>query len=269
VGLGFRLSLAGDMLREERSEADFIEIAPENYLGVGGLRARHLESAAERWPVVAHGLCGDFSGSAPLDRELLGELKGFLKGLGCRWYSDHMCFTHVAGAEVHDLIPLPYNGDAIERAAARIRDVRDLLDMPLAIENVSAYVRMPGGEMDEATFMREVAEAADCKLLLDVNNVWVNSQNFGFDPRAFIDTLPLERVVQMHIAGHDVEDDGLLIDTHGQPICDPVYELFAYTLEKMPHEAPVLLERDHNFPPLEELEAELSQLKKIQEASRG
>lgn len=272
VGLGFRVQNARELLASETTNARFVEVAPENYLGIGGGRARQLAAAAERWPIVCHGLCGDFSGAAPLDRDLLAELKAFLRRLDARWYSDHLCLTHAAGAELHDLLPLPFHSAAVTRAARRIREVRDLLDLPIAVENVSAYARMPGGEMDEPAFVRAVLEEADCLLLLDVNNVYVNAVNFGFDPKAYIEALPLERVVQIHVAGHKEERPGLLIDTHGAPIIDPVYELLAWTLTKLPQRVPVLLERDHNIPPLPELEAELARLTRIvdeAEVARG
>jgi uncharacterized protein (UPF0276 family) len=269
AGLGFRLKLAEEMVAAPTSNARFIEVAPENYLGAGGKRARLLAAAAERWPVVSHGLCGDFAGAAPLDEALLGELKQFLHGLGARWYSDHLCLTHADGVELHDLLPLPFSEDAVERASHRIRAVRDRLELPIAVENVSAYARMPGGEMEEPDFVRAVVEQADCHLLLDVNNVYVNSQNFGFDPDLYIDSLPLDRVVQIHMAGHRVEPDGLLIDTHGAPIIDPVYALLERTLPKLGKPVPVLLERDHSIPPLVELEAELGRLQTIIDAAEA
>lgn len=267
VGLGFRAALAEELLGAASTNASFLEIAPENYLGVGGQRGRWLAMAAERWPVVSHGLCGDFSGAAPLDRELLDELKAFLRANGARWYSDHLCLTHVAGAETHDLLPLPFTDEAVRRAGQRIRDVREHLELPVAIENVSAYMRAPGGEMDEPTFVRRVLEEADCMLLLDVNNVYVNSVNFGFDARAYIDALPLDRVVQIHVAGHHedepIEGQRLLLDTHGAPIADPVYALLEETLGKIPRTPPVLLERDHDIPKLAALEDELRRLRQI------
>ncbi len=263
VGLGFRLGLADALLAAEHSNASFVEIAPENYLGVGGRRRRLLDEARERWPIVCHGLCGDFAGRAPIDREFLGALSDFLSQLGAQWYSDHLCLTHLGGAEMHELVPLSFNEEAVERAAGRIREVRELLGVPIAVENVSAYGRMPNGTMSEAEFVGAVVERADCLLLLDVNNVYVNATNFGFDARAYIDQLPLERVVEIHIAGHDVEDDGLLLDTHATPIIDPVYELFRYALERLPHRPPILLERDNDFPPLAELEAEMATLLEI------
>lgn len=269
VGLGFRLGLAEALLASDHSHASFLEIAPENYLGVGGRRRRLLDEARERWPIVCHGLCGDFAGRAPIDREFLAALADFLQGLGCRWYSDHLCLTHLGGAELHELVPLSFNEASIERAAERIERVRDILGLPVAVENVSAYGRMPHGTMSEAKFVAELVERADCLLLLDVNNVYVNATNFGFDAREYIDAMPLERVVEIHIAGHAVEDDGLLLDTHATPIVDPVYELFRYTLERLEHRPPVLLERDGNFPPLAELEAEMAVLLDILDGGGG
>jgi uncharacterized protein (UPF0276 family) len=263
VGLGFRLGLAEPLLEAESSHASFLEIAPENYLGVGGRRRRLLDEAHERWPIVSHGLCGDLAGRADLDRELLGQLKEFLADLDARWYSDHLCLTHLAGAETHDLVPLAFNEDNIARAAQRIREVQSILDLPLAIENVSAYGRMPGGTMSEAQFVAEVVDRADCYLLLDVNNVYVNCTNFDLDPYAYLDELPLDRVLEIHIAGHDAEDDGLLLDTHASAVADPVYDLFRHTLSQLDHRPPVLLERDGNFPPLADLEAEMQILLEI------
>lgn len=263
VGLGFRFALAEELLAAPTTRAQFIEIAPENYLNAGGRRSRILAMAAERWPVVCHGLCGDFAGSAPLDRPLLDALRDFLRAHDAHWYSDHLCLTHLDGIEAHDLLPLPFTDAAVERAAARVRDVQEILGVPVAIENVSAYLRMPGGTMDEAAFVSAVAREADCRILLDVNNIYVNAVNFGFDARATIDALPLERVVQIHMAGHDVEHEGLLVDTHGAPIVDPVFALLAHSLERIGRPVPVLLERDHNIPPLAVLEEELARLSHI------
>lgn len=264
VGLGFRAALAEELLASSAAGPSFLELAPENYLGVGGQRGRWLAMAAERWPIVCHGLCGDFSGAAPIDRELIGELKRFLRQHGARWYSDHLCLTHVAGAETHDLLPLPFTDEAVKRAAARIRELSEILELPIAVENVSAYLRAPGSELDEATFVRRVVEEADCHLLLDINNVYVNAVNFTFDAGAYIDALPLHRVIQIHVAGHDEEIPGeLLIDTHGSPVIDPVFELLEHTLRKMTFTPPILLERDHNIPKLAVLDAELARLRAI------
>ena len=277
VGLGFRAALADALLDAAHTSASFLEIAPENYLGVGGQRGRRLAAAAERWAVVCHGLCGDFAGAAAVDDDLVVELGRFLRRQHARWYSDHLCFTHVDGAEVHDLLPLPHTEEAVDRVAARVRTLRDRLEVPLALENVSAYVRAPtppGARVfDEAGFVRAAVEAADCHLLLDVNNVYVNAVNFGFDADDYVARLPLERVVQIHIAGHLVEERDasgtptLLIDTHGAPVIDPVYGLLERTLARMHDRGlalpPVLLERDHEIPPLPDLERELVRLRAI------
>ena len=283
VGLGFRAAIAEAMLASDAPPWSFIEVAPENYLGVGGRRGRLLAMASERWPVVSHGLCGDFSGAAPIDEGLLQAMRGFLIEHGARWYSDHLCLTHVDGGESHDLLPLPLSREAVDRAAARVRAVRDRLELPVAVENVSAYLRapMPTGEapMAEWDFVSAVVEQADCGLLLDVNNVYVNAVNFGLDPRAFILGLPLHRVLQFHMAGHHVEavdDTGaptLVIDTHGAPMIDPVYDLLDFTLTTMRERGlplpPVLLERDHQIPPLPELNVELARLQSIVDRSRS
>lgn len=289
VGLGLRAALAEELLSRAHTPVAFVEIAPENYLGVGGRRGRHLAMARERWPVVSHGLCGDFSGSGDVDEELLAAVRGFLRENRARWYSDHLCLTRVDGAETHDLLPLPCTEEAAERCVQRLRILRDRLEVPIAVENVSAYLRHPEDTMSEAAFVRRVVVEADCSLLLDVNNVYVNAVNFGdrsrtraqidADARAVIASLPLERVVQMHMAGHHVEergDDGeatLVIDTHGAAIIDPVYDLFAFTIAAFRARGlvppPTLLERDHHIPPLAELEAELRRLKAIVDGKEG
>ena len=268
VGLGFRFALAEELLGAEKSHASFLEIAPENYLGVGGKRKRWLHEAAEKWPIVCHGLCSDLAGRGEFDEPFMAELKGFLEQMGARWYSDHLCLTHVGGAEVHELIPLAFNEETLQRAATRIARVQEYLDLPLAVENVSAYGEMPQGTMEEAEFVSAIVEEADCRLLLDVNNVYVNAHNFGFDGREYIEALPLDRVVEIHMAGH-IEEEGLLLDTHSQPIDETVFDLFRVALEKRPHRPPVLLERDGNFPPLSELEAEMKQLLEIIEDVHG
>lgn len=260
VGIGFRFSLAEALLKSTDTAAQFVEISPENYLGVGGKRARLLDMVKERFPVIAHGLCGDFAGSAPLDHELLRHLKALLKATNAKWYSDHLCLTHAAGAEIHDLVPLAMNGDTVKIVAERIRTLQDILDTPLAFENASAYTSMPGTTMTEWDFVKAVAEEADCKILLDVNNVYVNAVNFGFEADTYIDGVPLERVAEIHMAGHHVEEPGLIIDTHGAPVADPVFALLERTWAKLPQRVPVLLERDHNIPPLAELEPELRRL---------
>jgi hypothetical protein len=277
VGIGFRAALAEGLLAAAHTPWSFIEAAPENLMGVGGRRGRLFAMAAERWPVVFHGLCGDLAGAGPLDEPWLASLRAFLRRHDARWYSDHLCLTHVDGGETHDLLPLPLSLEAADRAAARIRAVADRLELPIAVENVSAYLRppVPAGEapLTELDFICRVVEAADCSVLLDVNNVYVNSVNFGTNAIAFIDALPLERVVEIHVAGHHVEavdPEGrptLLLDTHGAPIADPVFALVRHTVARFRARGlavpPILLERDHHLPPIAELASELCFLQDI------
>ncbi|MEM7495351.1 MAG: DUF692 domain-containing protein [Myxococcota bacterium] len=263
LGLGFRLALAEELLAAKRTRVRFVEVAPENYLGVGGRRRRLLDEARERWPVVCHGLCGDLAGAQPLDWDFIQQLKTFLRQTGVAWYSDHLCYTSTPRAHTHDLIPLPFCHRTVRQTAVRIRHVREMLDIPMAVENVSATMRAVPHEMSEPEFISAVAREADCQLLLDVNNIYVNACNFGFDPKRFIDRLPLERVVQIHIAGHDRRRPNLLIDDHGSPIAPPVYDLLRYALRRLPQRPPVLLERDNNIPPLPQLEEELDRLNEI------
>ena len=270
VGLGFRLGLAEKMLAAKTSAADFVEVAPENYMNCGGKRARYLSAAKERWPIVSHGLCGDFAGSAPVDDNMLAALKTFLDNNGAEFYSDHLCLTHANGAELHDLLPLPFSEEAAERAASRVKLIQERLERPVGVENISAYARAPGSVMSEPEFVSLVVERADCSLLLDVNNVYVNSINFDFDAREYIDAMPLERVIQIHIAGHEEERPGLLIDTHGSALIDPVIDLYRYTCKKLRGknvDPPTLLERDNNIPPLAELESEVKVLQDIRDQS--
>jgi uncharacterized protein (UPF0276 family) len=169
---------------------------------------------------------------------------------------------------LHDLLPLPFTREAVGNSVARIREARDRLEIPIALENISYYADAGAGEMPEQEFLLEVLDRADCKLLLDVNNVWVNGHNHGFDPRAYIDRLPLERVVQIHVAGHMVRSDDLIIDTHGEAVRDEVFDLLEYTLQRS-GAVPVLLERDQNFPPFEELVAEVKRLDAIYRRATG
>ena len=258
VGVGLRIDMARRFLDEQPSEAAWIEVHPENYIGRGGLYRSLLDEAKERLPVVTHGLTMGFGSLDPYDPEYLGRLKAFLKEVDAPWHSDHLCCPGY-GAFVHDLLPVPFTDEVATIASQRITEARDALDIELAFENLSYYAPQSEDPLDEARFCVEVLERADCKMLLDVNNVFVNSRNFGFDPKAWIDLIPPERVVQLHVAGHLIREDGLRIDTHGEPICDGVFELLEYTFGKLGHR-PVLLERDNNIPPLKTIVAELDAL---------
>jgi len=262
IGLGLRHPIAEALFAVPPAGLRWLELHPENYLARGGRYASMLAEARERYPVLTHGLSMGFGSLRPFDREELRALRTFLRGLEVPWHSDHLCFSNVDDVYLHDLLPLPHTREAIDVAVARIREAGAALEVPIAVEHISYYASIEG-EVEEAAFITEVLERADAKLLLDVNNVYVNAMNHGFDPRAFIDSLPLERVVQLHVAGHHVRADGRRIDTHAAPICEEVYALFADTLRKLARPVPVLLERDDQFPPFEELACEIGRLDAI------
>ncbi len=263
IGLGLRHALADELFAQAKLPLRWLEIHPENYLHRGGRYQRMLAEAQARFPLLTHGLSMAFGSLTPFDPGYLRELRGLLAKLGVPWHSDHLCFAAVDGVFAHDLLPLPLCRESVDVAVDRVREAQDALGLPIAIEHISYYARAPGSDMRELDHLCEVLERADAKLLLDVNNVFVNSQNHGFDARAFIDGLPLERVVQLHIAGHYVRPDGLRIDTHAEPICEEVFGLFEYTMRKLARPLPVLLERDDNFPALAELLAEVERLDAI------
>lgn len=262
IGLGLRYDLATELLERKPTSVSWVEIHPENYVKRGGRYLEMLDLARREWPVITHGLSTCLGALEPFDTGYLGELRAFLSDLEIPWHSEHLCLGAVGDRFFHDLLPLPFTEEAARIASQRLIEVRDAIDRPLALENASYYAPQSKDGLDEADFVVDVLERADAKLLLDVNNVYVNSRNFDFDPRAYIDKIPTERVVQLHVAGHFVRDDGLRIDTHGEPVPDAVYELFEYTLEKT-GPVPVLLERDNNIPPLDELLAEVDVLSTI------
>jgi len=198
-------------------------------------------------------------GADPLSAEYLTTLRSFVREVGSPWHSDHLCFGIVGGAVLHELLPIPFTEKAADHVAARVTRAQDVLGVPLAVENISYYAHPGRAEMDEADFAALVVEKAGCSLLLDVNNVYVNSKNHGFDARAMIAKMPLDRVVQIHVAGHDDSDPDLIIDTHAEAIKREVYDLLAFTLART-GKVPVLLERDDNFPSWDELAHELREL---------
>lgn len=264
VGLGLRVPLADDLLGSAPTELAWLEVAPENFMRRGGRYPAVLARALARWPVVPHGLALSLGGTAPLDRGYLAALRRFLRDIGAPWHSDHLSFGVIGQTMLHELLPLPFTREAAAHVAARVRHAQDVLGVPFAVENVTAYARPAGAEMDEADFIGEIVRDAGCLLLLDVNNVYVNSKNFGFDPRALIQRLPLDRVVQIHVAGHDATDPELLVDTHAEPVCDGVFSLLEWTLERTGR-VPVLLERDDKFPAWDDLCGEVRTLHAILE----
>ncbi|MDH3202721.1 MAG: DUF692 domain-containing protein [Myxococcales bacterium] len=268
IGLGLRYDLATEFLERRPKSVSWVEVHPENYVERGGRYAEILDLARRDWPVVTHGLSTCFGALEPADEGYLSDLRAFLNDLEVPWHSEHLCIGAANARFFHDLLPLPFTDEAVATSAQRICEMRDALDVPIALENVSYYAPEAADGLDEAEFVVEVLERADAKLLLDVNNVYVNARNFGFDPEAYIDKIPVGRVVQIHVAGHLVRDDGLRIDTHGEPVPDDVYRLLEYALRKV-GPVPVLLERDNNVPALEELLVEIDQLWAIYERATG
>ena len=259
IGIGLRYDLAVEMLERRPETVSWVEIHPENYVDRGGRYQEMLELARRDWPVITHGLSTCLGAVEPFDAGYLAQLGAFLRELEIPWHSEHLCLGEAGDRFFHDLLTLPFTEEAAAIASQRLIEVRDAIRAPLALENVSYYAPQGTNGLAEVDFVVEVLERADAKLLLDVNNIYVNSRNFGFDPKAYIDKIPRERVVQMHVAGHHVRDDGLRIDTHGEPVLDDVYDLLGYALRRV-GAVPVLLERDNNIPPLDELLSEVDTL---------
>lgn len=261
IGLGFRRDLANEFLSQETITPEFIEFAPENWIDMGGYWGKILKEVEQKYPVTCHGLSLSLGSPEELDWEFIKKLKVFLDEHNVEVYSEHLSYTKAANAHLYDLLPIPFREDAIHHVANRIKQVQDFLERKIAIENVSYYTSV-AAEIDESTFISSILEEADCNLLLDVNNVYVNAFNHKYDAKDFIKKLPLERVAYIHMAGHERVAPDLIIDTHGKAIIDPVYELFDWTIQRM-QPVPVLLERDFNFPEMNELQNELIQLESI------
>ena len=262
VGLGLRFPLLDDLLACDAPELRWLECHPENYMRRGGRFPDGLRRAREKWPFATHGLCMSLGGVDPFDDAYMETLARFLKEIETPWHSDHLCFSIAHRAATHDLLPPPLNEESVKHFIARIREAQDRLPVPLAVENISYYLTPKGSDLDEGTFVDAIVRGADCKLMLDVNNVFVNAKNFGHDPRAVLAKMPLDRVVQIHVAGHFHEEPDFIIDTHSEPVRDEVYELLDWTLQRTGR-VPVLLERDDDFPPFEELLGEVKRLDAI------
>ncbi|MHB1567394.1 MAG: HvfB family MNIO-type RiPP peptide maturase [Acidiferrobacter sp.] len=258
AGLGFRRELMAELKAGVPAVVDFFEISPENWIHFGGGPARDLRAFTERYPFVCHGLLLSLGGPGPLNESLLRHIKAFMRTHGIGLYTEHLAYCSDQGY-LYDLLPLPFTAEAVRHVAARIARTQEILGQRIAVENTSYYTTMPPSEMSELEFILAVLAAADCDLHLDVNNVYVNSINHRFDARAFIDALPTDRIVYMHIAGHDRVADDLLVDTHGAAIIDPVWALLAHTYARH-GVAPTLLERDLRIPPLADLARELAMI---------
>ncbi len=266
AGLGFRRELLGALKTRVPAAIDFFELAPENWIDMGGAHGRDLRSFTERYPFVCHGLSLSLGGPSPLDELLLRKTRQFMDAHGIQLYTEHLSYCSDDG-HLYDLLPIPFTEEAVHYVAERIRRAQDILGRRIAIENASYYTPSPIADMDEATFIRAILDAADCALHLDVNNVYVNSVNHRYDPVEFIRALPTERIVYLHVAGHYNEADDLIVDTHGADVIDPVWDLLDQTY-RLHGVAPTLLERDFNIPPLDDLVLEIEHIARLQSRHR-
>ena len=262
AGLGFRRELLSALKTHVPEAIQFFEIAPENWIDMGGAYGRDLRGFTERYPFALHGLSLSLGGPTPLDEMLLHKIRLFMDQHDIALYTEHLSYCSDDG-HLYDLLPIPFTAEAVEYVAARIRRAQDILERRIAIENASFYTASPIAEMDEGAFIRAVLTEADCDLHLDVNNVYVNSVNHHYDPIEFIRALPSERIVYLHMAGHYNEADDLIVDTHGADVIDPVWALLDETY-RLHGVAPTLLERDFNFPPLDVLILEVERIAQIQ-----
>ena len=253
-GLGLRTPHYEAMLNE-RHAVDWLEVITENYLVPGGKPLHYLERIRERFPLVMHGVSMSIGSSDPVDFEYLAQVRALAARIEPHWISDHLCWTGVEGRNLHDLLPLPYTEEALDLVVARVGQIQDALGRQLLLENVSSYLTFHASEMSEWEFLRGVAQRADCAILLDINNIYVSSVNHGFDPLAYLQAIPKDRVRQFHLAGHS-DLGGHLIDTHDHPIVEAVWSLYGEAVARF-GAVPAMIERDDNIPALGELVAEL------------
>ncbi|MBD9358479.1 HvfB family MNIO-type RiPP peptide maturase [Methylomonas albis] len=262
AGLGLRRSFLSEIVELPPSNVGFYEVAPENWMTIGGKFGKQFRAMTERFDFVCHGLSLSIGSSDALDEQFVRDLKLFMREHGIKFYSEHLSYCS-RGGHLYDLMPMPFTEDAVKHVAARIRRVQDILEQRMAIENISYYAA-PGQEMAEIDFFNAVVNEADCDVLIDINNIYVNSVNHGYDAEAFLRAMPAERIAYAHIAGHYVEAEDFLVDTHGAPVIDPVWTLLgkAYELFGV---FPTLLERDFNIPSLLELSKEVDTIQTIQQ----
>lgn len=261
AGLGLRRDFSNEVAALALNAVDFFEVAPENWIGVGGRFGKQLRACSERWPLALHGLSLDIGGFAPLNTDLLYSIKAFMQQHGCQRYSEHLTYCADEG-QLYDLLPIPFTAEAVHYVAGRVRQAQDILGCRIALENASYYATA-GQELSELEFINAVIGEADCDLLLDVNNIYVNSINHRYDPYEFLTGLPGQRATYIHIAGHYEEAADLRVDTHGADVIDPVWDLLRAAYRQF-GELPTLLERDLNIPPLAELLNEVELVRKQQ-----
>ncbi|OUR63500.1 hypothetical protein A9Q79_10380 [Methylophaga sp. 42_25_T18] len=263
AGLGLRRSFMDDLAALDHQPVDFLEVAPENWMEMGGVLGRKFKKMTDRYTMICHGLSLSIGSPAPLDEHFLIRLKKFFDKHNVQSYSEHLSYCSDDG-HLYDLMPIPFTQEAVSHVAKRIQRVQEILERKIVMENVSYYAA-PGQEMNEIDFFNAVIKEADCDVLLDVNNIYVNSINHGYDAETFIKSLPQERIAYLHIAGHYNEAEDLIVDTHGADIIDPVWQLLQTTYE---HHGilPTLLERDFNIPSLQSLFNEVEQIRQYQHA---
>lgn len=290
AGLGYRRDLADDFLNLSSNNAiQFMEVAPENWVKMGGAARYKFDQAAERYTLAVHGLSLSLGGQAPLDRELLKNTKALMTQYNSTFFSEHLSYCECEG-HLYDLLPMPFTEEAVKHVAQRIRYVQDFLGLQISLENTSYYLHSPTSTMNEVEFLNAIAQEADCGIHLDVNNIYVNGVNHGLlDPYVFLDQVDVKRVNYIHIAGHDEEHSAaqvvedlegesfnkikgayrhlpeLLIDTHGEAVKGTVWDLLEYAYQRLPVIPPTLLERDFNFPPFAELYAEVEHIAQLQQ----
>ena len=290
AGLGYRRDLADNFLNLSSNNAiQFMEVAPENWVKMGGAARYRFDQAAERYPLAVHGLSLSLGGQAPLDRELLKNTKALMTQYNSTFFSEHLSYCECEG-HLYDLLPMPFTEEAVKHVAQRIRYVQDFLGLQISLENTSYYLHSPTSTMNEVEFLNAIAQEANCGIHLDVNNIYVNGVNHGLlDPYVFLDQVDVKRVNYIHIAGHDKEHSAaqvvedlegesfnkikgayrhlpeLLIDTHGEAVKGTVWDLLEYAYQRLPVIPPTLLERDFNFPPFAELYAEVEHIAQLQQ----
>ncbi len=253
-GLGLRTPHYEAVLNEPHA-IDWLEVITENYLVPGGKPLDYLERVRRRFPLVMHGVSLSIGSTDPVDFEYLAQVRALAARIEPHWISDHLCWTGIEGRNLHDLLPLPYTEEALASVVGRVGQVQDALGRQILLENVSSYLTYRASDMSEWEFLREVAQRADCAILLDINNIYVSSINHGFDPLTYLQSMPKERVRQFHLAGHS-DLEGHLIDTHDHPIVEPVWDLYCAAVAQF-GAVPTMIERDDNIPALSELVAEL------------
>jgi uncharacterized protein (UPF0276 family) len=266
AGLGLRRPLMDKLMADPPTDVDFMEVVPENWIHVGGKLAKKLRFFTERYPIVIHGLSLSIGAPSPLNEQLVRDIKDFMAEHNIRMYSEHLSYCGDDG-QLYDLMPIPFTEEAVHYVAARVRRVQDILEQRMALENVSYYAPIDTS-MSEREFLLAVLEEADCDLMLDINNIVVNSINHRYDASEFLNAMPAERIRYFHLAGHFVEDEDLRIDTHGDPVDAQAWALLEEAYAQF-GPVPTLLERDFNFPPMDELLDEVRRIKQMQIASEG